>query len=118
MSNPLISADDPGISEDNVDAVERPDDGEPKPMSKNASKKAAKAAHIAATRLVRRAREKEARKTKKRILAEKRAAGEPDKDDDDTRRPAKKAKIDFAGRVVVDLGFDEMMSDKVRHNRT
>jgi hypothetical protein len=84
-----------------------------KPMSKKAMKKMAKAERIAATKLERRAREKEARKEKKRILAEKRAAGELSEDDEETRRRAKRPKIDFAGKVVVDLGFDELMSDKV-----
>lgn len=77
-------------------------------------KKAAKAERIAATKLERRAREKEARKQKKRILAEKRAAGDLDEEgEEETRRRTKRPKIDFAGRVVVDLGFDELMNDKV-----
>lgn len=84
------------------------------PMSKKALKKAAKAERIAATKLERRAREKEAKKVKKRIIAEKRAAGQlNEEDDEETRRRAKRPKIDFAGKVVVDLGFDELMSDKV-----
>ncbi len=131
MSNPLISADE--ISDDRIDTTAGGISGgqqlfaemaelgdgdgtstDPKPMSKKAMKRAAKAERIAAMKLERRAREKEAKKEKKRILAEKRAAGElNDDDEEETRRRAKRAKIDFAGKVVVDLGFDEMMSDKV-----
>jgi hypothetical protein len=134
MSNPPISADEFSKGSDDTMAnaegtttcqqriaeIEEPGDGKststhPKPMSKKAMKKAAKAERIAATKLERRAREKEARKDNKRTLAEKRAAGELyEEDEEETRRRAKRPKIDFAGNVVVDLGFDELMSDKVR----
>ena len=86
------------------------------PLSKNAIKKAAKAERLAALKLERRAREKEAKKEKKRIRAEKRAAGELDDDeeeDDIRRRTMKRPKLQFGGTVVVDLGFDSMMNDKV-----
>lgn len=88
------------------------------PLSKNAIKKAAKAARLAALKLERRAREKEARKEKKRIRAEKRAAGELDDDEEEEiKRRIKKPKLEFGGTVVVDLGFDSMMNDKVgKHN--
>ncbi|KAF8969363.1 guanine-1-methyltransferase-domain-containing protein [Flammula alnicola] len=95
----------PGLSED----ASQP---EQKPMSKNALKKAAKAEKLAALKLERRAREKEAKKEKKRQRAEKRAAGELDEDDDETKRQAKKRRVQFGGTVVVDLGFDDMMNDK------
>jgi tRNA (guanine9-N1)-methyltransferase len=81
--------------------------------SKKALKKAAKDARFQAAKLERRAREKEAKKEKKRILAEKRAAGELDDDDEEQKRSAKRRKLDFGGRVVVDLGFDEKMNPKV-----
>jgi tRNA (guanine9-N1)-methyltransferase len=81
-------------------------------MSKNAIKKAAKAARIAALKLERRAREKEAKKEKKRIRAEKRAAGDED-DEEEIKRRMKRPKLQFGGIVVVDLGFDSMMNDKV-----
>ena len=87
---------------------------EQKPMSKNALKKAVKAERFAAIKLERRAREKEAKREKKRQRAEKKAAGELDEDDDeDKRRQEKKRKLEFGGQVLVDLGFDEMMNDKV-----
>jgi tRNA (guanine9-N1)-methyltransferase len=83
-------------------------------MSKNAIKKAAKAARLAALKLERRAREKEAKKEKKRVRAEKRAAGElDDVAEDDINRRMKRPKLQFGGTVVVDLGFDDMMNDKV-----
>ncbi|PFH49263.1 hypothetical protein AMATHDRAFT_148071 [Amanita thiersii Skay4041] len=81
-------------------------------LSKNARKKAAKAERYAAYKLERRAREKQARKEKKRIRAEKRAAGELDDGDDDEKQQNKKIKLEFEGRVVIDLGFDDKMSDK------
>lgn len=87
---------------------------EQKTMSKNAQKKAAKAERFAALKLERRAREKEAKKEKKRQRAEKRAAGElADSEDEEKKRQAKKRKLEFGGRVIVDLGFDDMMNDKV-----
>jgi len=89
--------------------VDRYPDG----MSKKAIKKAAKAERLAALKLVRRAREKEAKKEKKRIRAEKRAAGELDDVEEETQRRLKKPKPQFGGIVVVDLGFDNMMNDKV-----
>ena len=83
-------------------------------MSKNAIKKAAKAERLAALKLERRAREKEAKKEKKRIRAEKQAAGELDElQEEETKRRMKKPKLEFGGTVIVDLGFDSMMNDKV-----
>lgn len=77
-------------------------------------KKAAKAVKLAALKIERRAREKAAKKEKQRQKAEKRAAGELDDDEDEEKkRRAKRPKLDFGGTVVVDLGFDEMMSEKV-----
>lgn len=97
------------------DAVVSSEPSIAKPMSKKAMKKAAKAERFAAVKLARRAREKENKKEKKRIQSEKRAAGELDDEGEaeEKRRQAKRPKIDFGGNVVVDLGFDVMMSDKV-----
>ncbi|KAJ6515396.1 guanine-1-methyltransferase-domain-containing protein [Mycena sanguinolenta] len=79
--------------------------------SKSSLKKAARRERIAATKLERRAKEKAAKKEKKRIKAEKRAAGELDSDDEPQ---PKKRRIgpSFGGKVVVDLGFDEKMTEK------
>jgi hypothetical protein len=95
------------------------------PLSKNAQKKAAKAARFAAQKLERRAKEKEAKKEKKRIKAQKRAAGELEEDEvqeeEEKKRMMKRAKTGsgqklFGARVCVDLGFDDMMTDKVGEN--
>jgi len=88
---------------------------EQKPLSKNALKKVAKAERFAALKLERRAREKEAKREKKRQMAEKRAAGELDhEDEEEKKRRTKRPKLQFGGNVVVDLGFDDMMIEKVR----
>ena len=74
-----------------------------------------------ARKLERRVREREARKEKKRKRAERIAAGEELSDDEQARKRAKAAaagpKTPFDARVLIDLGFDEMMSDKVRPDR-
>ena len=94
------------------------------PLSKNAQKRAAKAAYLQEKKLERRKREKAAKKEKKRAQRERAAAvraGDEDADDaDDINEPArKKVKHDgpvrtFKARVVVDLGFDSYMTDRVR----
>ncbi|KAI3601403.1 trna (guanine-n-)-methyltransferase [Moniliophthora roreri] len=85
---------------------------EPK-LSKKAMKKAAKQQRYQEFKLERRAREKETRKEKKKILRQKRAAGELDEEIAQLERRKKRRKLEpFGGRVVVDLGFDEMMSEK------
>ncbi|THH16621.1 hypothetical protein EW146_g4047 [Bondarzewia mesenterica] len=92
-----------------VDAVEAPP-----PLSKNAQKKARKAELLAERKLERRAREKEAKKEKKRKRNERIIAGEEVSDDDRTKKRAKMGgrKTPFGARVVMDLGFDDKMSDK------
>lgn len=88
-----------------------------KVLSKSAMKKIARAERYAASKLERRAREKEAKKEKKRIKAQKRAAGEPDEDEDNNNRRRKRARLQFGGKVVIDLDFDKMMSEKVGRAR-
>jgi tRNA (guanine9-N1)-methyltransferase len=70
-------------------------------------------------KLERRAKEKEAKKEKKRILAAKLDAGELDVDGGEVRKRKRQKTTGaaqqrgFGGRVVLDLGFDDMMTDKV-----
>lgn len=88
------------------------------PLSKNAQKKLVKAARIAEQKKERRAAEKARRKERKRIQAENRAVGELDGDDggDGTGGSRKRRRVEksepFDARVVVDLGFDDMMTDQ------
>jgi tRNA (guanine9-N1)-methyltransferase len=89
-----------------------PHDGAPKALSKSAMKKAAKAERYAAAKLERRAKEKEMKKAKKRLKAEKRSAGELD-DEEEKNRRKKRARLQFGGKIVIDLGFDQLMSEKV-----
>ncbi|KAJ7682276.1 guanine-1-methyltransferase-domain-containing protein [Mycena polygramma] len=95
-----------------MDIVAVPDEPVAQP-SKSSLKKAARREKFAATKLERRAKEKLARKEKKRIKSEKRAAGELDSDDE-AQPPPKKRRVgpSFGGRVVLDLGFDEKMTEK------
>lgn len=87
------------------------------PLSKNAIKRAKKAERYAASKLERRAKEKEKKKLRK--AEEKKRAAVEEVDEEGQERGRKRAKVEsprkveFGGRVVVDLGFDEMMSDKV-----
>ncbi|KIJ69851.1 hypothetical protein HYDPIDRAFT_120980 [Hydnomerulius pinastri MD-312] len=86
----------------------------PQGLSKKAQKRAAKAARLHELKLERRAREKEAKKRKRRERSQAIANGEIDESLSPKRR---KTNADgegrkFDARVVVDLGFDELMSDK------
>jgi len=98
------------------------------PLSKNAIKKAKRAEKYAAIKLERRAREKEKKKEKKLLNAQERAHGAnahlDDVDKEGLKRGEKRARKDgeektkekaiaFGARVVVDLGFDELMTDNV-----
>jgi tRNA (guanine9-N1)-methyltransferase len=84
------------------------------PLSKKAQKKAVKAARYAEQKAERRAREKERKKLK-------RAAAQPGTHDEDGAVPRpKRLKLDptsqtkFGARLVIDLGFDDKMTEKVR----
>ncbi|KAF9226762.1 hypothetical protein BS17DRAFT_776082, partial [Gyrodon lividus] len=83
----------------------------PQGLSKNAQKRAAKAARLHELKLERRAREKEAKKRKRRERAEAVANGESIAPKRRKPNAANEVKV-FNARVVVDLGFDELMSDK------
>jgi len=85
-------------------------------LSKKAQKRALKMARLAERKVERRAKEKAAKKEKKRKRAERIAAGEQLSEDEMTQKRAKmnQPKIPFAARVVLDLGFDDQMTDRVR----
>ncbi|TDL29643.1 hypothetical protein BD410DRAFT_780115 [Rickenella mellea] len=108
-----MSEDAPGPSQNAPNVV--PDPPVEPPLSKNAQKRQLKAERIAAQKVERRAREKAAKKEKAKIRAEKRAAGE---EVDELQAPKpKKPRISgpdakFGARIVVDLGFDDKMSDR------
>ncbi|KAH9965974.1 guanine-1-methyltransferase-domain-containing protein [Russula dissimulans] len=71
-------------------------------------------ARLEERKLERRAKEKAAKKEKKRRRAERIATGEQLSEDERTEKRAKlsRAKEPFAARVVLDLAFDDKMSDK------
>lgn len=84
--------------------------GDDKELSKNARKKLLKAERYASMKAERRARDKE----KRRLQAEKRKA------DPEAVQPerSKKRKVQgprkvFKARIIIDLGFDDLMSEKV-----
>lgn len=109
MSSPAEPAIEIPIPSTSADGTE--------PMSKNAKKKLARAARIAEQKKDRRIYEKEKRKEKKRQLAEKRAAGEIDEEEEERKKKRARTegpKKPFQARIVLDLGFDDMMSENVR----
>ncbi|OCH94524.1 hypothetical protein OBBRIDRAFT_769613 [Obba rivulosa] len=87
------------------------------PLSKNAQKRLARTARIQEQKKERRAAEKERKKERKRQEAQKRAAGELEDEQEGSQR--KKQRVDeyagprtpFGARIVVDLGFDSMMTE-------
>jgi tRNA (guanine9-N1)-methyltransferase len=84
-------------------------------LSKKAQKRALKLARQQERKMEHRAKEKAAKKEKKRKRAERLAAGEQLSEDERQKRAKTNlAKEPFAARVVLDLGFDDKMSDKVR----
>ncbi|KAJ6610410.1 guanine-1-methyltransferase-domain-containing protein [Mycena sp. CBHHK59/15] len=85
---------------------------EPAQPSKSSLKKAARREKFAAIKLERRAKEKLARKEKKRVKAEKRAAGELEDEEDQPQHKKRRIGPPFGGRVVVDLDFDNKMTEK------
>lgn len=88
----------------------------PQGLSKKAQKRAAKAARLHELKLERRAREKEAKKRKcrERAKAIANANGALDQSNSGRKRRTNGGETEiFNARVVVDLGFDELMLHKV-----
>ena len=84
-------------------------------LSKKAQKRALKMTRREERKMEHRAKEKAAKKEKKRKRAERLAAGEQLSEDERQKRAkTNRTKEPFAARVVLDLGFDDKMSDKVR----
>lgn len=82
-------------------------------LSKNAQKRALKMARRQERKMEHRAKEKAGKKEKKRKRAERLAAGEQLSEEERQKRAkVDRAKEPFAARVVLDLGFDDKMSDK------
>jgi len=107
-----LAEEPPTPAESSGPSVEAP----AQPLSKNAQKRLAKAAWVAEQKKERRAAEKARKKEKKRIQAEKRAAGELDENEEQSRvtkkrRTGEGPKKPFKARVVVDLGFDDKMTE-------
>ncbi|KAF9653121.1 hypothetical protein BDM02DRAFT_3108272 [Thelephora ganbajun] len=106
-----ISANDQGLPVPDGPAIS-PEETMVEPLSKKAQKKAAKAARYAEQKAERRVREKERKKRK-------RATAQPEPDNEDRVVPqSKRVKLDpnsqtrFGARLVIDLGFDDKMTEK------
>jgi tRNA (guanine9-N1)-methyltransferase len=97
------------------ESVSMKNTSEPNVLSKKAQKRALKMGRLEERKIERRVREKAAKKEKKRQRAERIAAGEQVSEDERSQKRAKTNCIrrPFAARVVLDLGFDDKMSDKV-----
>ena len=107
-----IKADDQGLPLPDGPAISS-EETAVEPPSKKSQKKAAKAARYAEQKVERRAREKERKKLK-------RAAAQSQPHDEDEEVPKSKrvklgrgSQIKFGARLVVDLGFDDKMTEKV-----
>ena len=107
-----ITADDQGLPAPDGPAISS-EETAVEPPSKKSQKKAAKAARYAEHKAERRAREKERKKLK-------RAVAQPQPHDEDGEIPKSKrvklgrgSQTKFGARLVVDLGFDDKMTEKV-----
>lgn len=107
-----INTDDQGLPAPDGPVISS-EDTTVEPVSKKAQKKAAKAARYAEQKAERRAREKKRKKLK-------RAAAQPEPRDEDRAVPqSKRVKLDPGSRIVsgarlvIDLGFDDKMTEKV-----
>ena len=93
---------------------------QPPALSKNAQKRLLRTQRKEEFKVERRAREKALKKAKKAERREKRARGELDDDEEEAARQGKRQKVphdgpkkQFEARLVIDLGFDDSMTDRV-----
>ena len=113
--SPVVEA-----SEENPASVPEIVSQQPQALSKNAQKRLLKAQKKEEFKAERRTREKVLKKAKKAERREKRARGELDDDEEETARQGKRQKVShdepkkkFGARLVIDLGFDDSMTDRV-----
>lgn len=85
----------------------------PAPLSKNAQKRLLKAQAAAAIKLERRAKEREKKKEKRQRIREEHDPEEAKKLLKRKKAPEPKDQTPFASEVCVDLGWDDLMSDRV-----
>lgn len=113
--SPVVEA-----SEENPASIPEIVSQQPPALSKNAQKRLLKAQKKEEFKAERRTREKVLKKAKKAERREKRARGELDDDEEETARQGKRQKVShdepkkkFGARLVIDLGFDDSMTDRV-----
>lgn len=113
--SPVVEA-----SEENPASVPEIVSQQPQALSKNAQKRLLKAQKKEEFKAERRTREKVLKKAKKAERREKRARGELDDEEEETARQGKRQKVShdepkkkFGARLVIDLGFDDSMTDRV-----
>lgn len=111
--NNILTAQSPKdcLSSHLSDSNQEKQDQQPLILSKKAEKKLLKAERFAASKVERRARQKIIKKEKQK---ERRIRSEAE-DGNNIQPPCKRQRLlqPFGARVVVDLGFDDKMSDKV-----
>lgn len=105
-----LGNDDP----DDTDLLQPDTEPDPSSLSKNAQKRILKEVRRAEKKVERKAKDKALKKEKQRMKAEKRAAGEAlDEGEERGKKRALVQRQPFDARVVIDLGFDDKMHERV-----